>query len=381
MITSSIALSRERTFFLDWLRIIAFGLLVLYHVGMYYVTWDFHVKSPFASRSLEPWMKLTEPWRMSLIFMISGAATAYMLSGGPTFGLARSRTRFLLLPLLCGMLLIVPPQSYFEVVQKFNYSGDYFDFLKLYFGRYKGFCAPPLSNSCLIMPTWNHLWFLPYLWAYTMIIFCVLAVWPNWLKKLANHVDRWANHFFLLIFPIALLFIIRLTLGSKFRVTHALLDDWFSHAMYFSMFCIGACFATSNTAWEKLSALRWVAFLGAIAGWAIFAFVPPAKPLQLLVVSCFHWCAIVAFFGFANAHLNSDGRFRAVFTEAIFPIYILHQTIIIVGSQWLLPLKLSPLIEGLLLVTATFGLSYFGYAALKKIKLFHTWFGIRRTAG
>jgi glucans biosynthesis protein C len=377
MTTSSIALSRDRAFFLDWLRIIAFGLLVLYHVGMYYVTWDFHVKSPLASRTLEPWMKLTEPWRMSLIFMISGAATAFMLNAGPTLALTRRRNRFLLLPLLCGVLLIVPPQSYFEVVQKFNYTGNYFDFLKLYFAGYKGFCTPPQSNSCLILPTWNHLWFLPYLWVYTMIIFGLSALWPNGLKKLSNEVDRWGNGFALLIFPIALLFIFRITVGTQFPVTHALIDDWFSHATYFSMFGIGVVFATSETTWAKFSALRWFALIGAIAGWAILAFSPPTKPLQFLIISMFQWCAIVAAFGFANQHLNRDWRFRAVFTEAVFPIYVLHQTIIIVGSQWLLPLTLSPLIEGLLLTATTYILSCLGYFVIKRIKPLHLWFGIR----
>jgi glucans biosynthesis protein C len=377
MAPSSIALSRDRAFFLDWLRIIAFGLLVLYHVGMYYATWDFHVKSPFASQALEPWMKLTEPWRMSLIFMISGAVTALMLKTGPTLTLTRRRTRFLLLPLLSGVLLIVPPQSYFEVVQKFNYTGNYFEFLKLYFGRYKGFCTPLPSNSCLILPTWNHLWFLPYLWVYTMIIFGLSALWPDCLRKLSDQVDRWGNPFALLIFPVALLFMFRLTLTAKFPVTHALIGDWFSHAMYFSMFGIGAVLASSKTTWAKFSALRWFALIGAITGWAIFAFSPPAKPLQFLIVSMFQWCAIVAAFGFAIAHLNRDGRFRAVFTEAVFPIYILHQTIIIVGSQWLLPLTLSPLMEGLVLIAATYLLSYLGYFAIKRIKPLHSWFGIR----
>ena len=32
-----------RRYDLDWLRIIAFGLLILYHVGMFYVTWGWHV--------------------------------------------------------------------------------------------------------------------------------------------------------------------------------------------------------------------------------------------------------------------------------------------------------------------------------------------------
>ena len=66
-------------YFLDWLRIAAFAVLVLYHLGMYYVRWDFHVKSPFAAEVgpwLEPWMRLTEPWRMSLLFIVSGAVTA-----------------------------------------------------------------------------------------------------------------------------------------------------------------------------------------------------------------------------------------------------------------------------------------------------------------
>ncbi len=118
----------QRLFFLDWLRILAFAALVVYHVGMYYVSWDFHVKSPFAGPGLEPWMKLTEPWRMSLLFMVSGAASAHMLKAGPSLLLVRRRSAYLLLPLLFGIVFIVPPQSYFEVVQKFGFSGDYFAF-------------------------------------------------------------------------------------------------------------------------------------------------------------------------------------------------------------------------------------------------------------
>ena len=62
--------------FLDSLRLLALGLLIAYHVGMYYVSWDWHLKSPSASAALEPWMRLVNPWRMSLLFLISGAVTA-----------------------------------------------------------------------------------------------------------------------------------------------------------------------------------------------------------------------------------------------------------------------------------------------------------------
>ena len=137
--------STNRLFFLDWLRILAFTTLVLYHVGMYYVSWSFHVKSPFAGPGLEPWMKLTEPWRLSLLFMVSGAATSLMLKSGPSRALVRRRSAHLLLPLMCGVVLVVPPQSYYEVVQRFGYSAGYLDFLRLYFSGYRGFCS---SGQC-----------------------------------------------------------------------------------------------------------------------------------------------------------------------------------------------------------------------------------------
>ena len=51
-----------------------------------------------------------------------------------------SRSKRLLLPLLFGMAVIVPPQSYFEVVQQHGYGGSYLDFMRLYFSGYGGFC-------------------------------------------------------------------------------------------------------------------------------------------------------------------------------------------------------------------------------------------------
>ena len=69
-----------RYHFLDWVRILAFFLLILYHVGMYYVTWGWHVKSPYASDALEPYMMLSAPWRLSLLFLVSGVASSCMLT-------------------------------------------------------------------------------------------------------------------------------------------------------------------------------------------------------------------------------------------------------------------------------------------------------------
>src|SRR4029077_15497829 len=46
----------DRRVDLDWVRIGAFGLLILYHVGMFYVPWSWHIKSVHSIAALEPLM-------------------------------------------------------------------------------------------------------------------------------------------------------------------------------------------------------------------------------------------------------------------------------------------------------------------------------------
>ena len=94
---------------LDWIRIAAFGVLIVYHVGMYYVSWDWHVKSPHAGTTIEPLMMLSSPWRLSLLFFVSGTAASFALARGHA-GFAGARSRRLLIPLVFGMLVIVVPQ-------------------------------------------------------------------------------------------------------------------------------------------------------------------------------------------------------------------------------------------------------------------------------
>ena len=165
---------------LDLLRVAAFALLIPYHVGMYYVSWDWHVKSPAASSALEPFMLLSSPWRLGLLFFVAGAACATLYAKrGRWAGFARERSRRLLLPLVFGMAVIVTPQAYFEVLTKAPQllpgDGGYLDFWAAYLqgGR---FCH---GNDCISVPTWNHLWFLPYLWVYALLLAPLLVRLPR----------------------------------------------------------------------------------------------------------------------------------------------------------------------------------------------------------
>lgn len=65
----------ERRVDLDWVRIAAFCLLILYHVGMFYVPWNWHIKSAHPVAALEPLMLALNPWRLALLFLVSGVAT------------------------------------------------------------------------------------------------------------------------------------------------------------------------------------------------------------------------------------------------------------------------------------------------------------------
>jgi glucan biosynthesis protein C len=369
----------SRLYFLDWLRIAAFGVLIVYHVGMYYVSWDFHVKSPAAGPTLEPWMRMSSPWRLSLLFLVSGAATSLMLLRGAGGGFMRGRSTRLLLPLVFGMLVIVPPQPYFEVVQKAGYGGSYLEFLGLYFTGYGGFCR---NGQCLILPTWNHLWFVAYLWVYTLLLWALLRLRPNALDALARVAARALAGPALIALPIAALALVRIALGARFPSTHALVDDWFNHAMYFGMFVTGAVFARAPGIWPRLEQWRWFGLGVAAAAWVAIYFyaglynAKTAPEWLRVVYASMQWCAIVAAIGFAHRHLNRDHRLRRYLTEAVFPVYIVHQTFIIVLTQLLAPLHWSPAYEGPLLVTATFALSFASFEAVRRLRVLRPWFGL-----
>ena len=375
----------QRLVFLDGLRIFAFGLLVVYHVGMYYVGWAWHVKSPLAGSvgsSLEPWMRLSSPWRMSLLFLVSGAATGFMLQrAGASGTLLRSRAGRLLMPLLLGALAIVPPQSYFEVRERFGYAGSYLEFMTLYLsGGSPEFCAAP-GQRCLILPTWNHLWFLPYLLAYTALLWLLLRRAPRALDAAAARLPALLCGGRLLALPIAWLCLARLTLRDAFPVSHALVDDVFAHAQYLPIFVLGAVLARSGALWQRIAGLRWWGLAATLVAWALWIVADGAARWSWVPISVMQWCGIVAAVGFAQRHCTRDSRLLRTLTDAVFPVYILHQTIIILLAVALRPLALPAALEAPGLIGATFALSFIGYLLVRRVPWLRPWFGLSAPQG
>jgi glucan biosynthesis protein C len=70
----------ERQYFIDWLRIFLIFSVYLFHIGMFFNTWDWHVKNPTGYDGLlTKLMLFLHEWRMPLLFLISGAGTYYAL--------------------------------------------------------------------------------------------------------------------------------------------------------------------------------------------------------------------------------------------------------------------------------------------------------------
>ena len=379
----------ERLYFLDWVRIIAFFLLILFHVGMVYVSWGFHVKSPYASDTIEPLMMLSSPWRLALLFLVAGVASSMMLgSSGPGL-FARRRSWRLLLPLLFGMLIIVPPQAYCEVVEKFGYTGSYAQFMDLYLHNYRGFETG--AGKHLILPTWNHLWFVAYLWVYSMLLAGLHALTGRHWQRAGAAAERLLSGWRLIVLPTALLAAGRVLLLSKFPPTNGLVDDWFNHALYVSVFLLGALIARQRGVWAAMDGLRFVALGLAIGVWAllrIYFSLPDAlvseatmawlQPAQRVVYALGQWTAIVAACGFARHHLNFDSAKRRYLTEAVFPVYIVHQTLIVVMEHCMKPVKMSPLSEGAVLVALTLCGSFAVFEGVRRVNLLRPVFGLGR---
>ncbi len=345
-----------RHYGMDWLRVGAFGLLILYHIGMVFVPWNFHVKSVHG----EDWTRLpmmaTNAWRLPLLFVVSGYASRALLRRSEGAGAFLSnRSWRLLVPLIFGMAVIVPPQPWVELVTKSAYRHDY-----LHFWTHDYFRFGKLAG--IMLPTWNHLWFVAYLWVYTLGLALLVSLVRT--DVLQRGFDRLFGGWGVIVIPTLWALAVHAWWFPMVGETHMLIDDAMAHFMYVPDFLFGFALARSEVALAALRRYWAVAAAMALIGFGTVLSIeyrwPPAVPTPRWVLRPYgaahaiqQWGTIAALIGIADRWLNRDAPWRATLTEAVFPFYIIHQTIIVVVMFWLLPLDLSGAAEFAILVIAT----------------------------
>ena len=378
-----------RHYGMDWLRIGAFALLIFYHIGMVFVPWDFHVKTADPNPWVELPLLLTNPWRLTLLFVVSGYASRalYAKSAGVR-GFLANRNMRLLVPLAFGVTAIVPPQTWVELTTQHGYSRSFAWFWSHDYFSFREIRGVPV-------PDWNHLWFVGYLWVYTLGL-AVLMLVPG-TNRLQGAFDRLFRSRRALLLPLAFLFVTQYLLFQRIADTQDLIDDPLAHLQYFPAFLFGFGLAGSPAVMRglarhwKLSATIAVASYATLTllTWAALASVHLAigdarlswgalTQLSRAARVVDVWAAIAALIGLAERYLNRDSAWRTTLAEAVFPFYIIHQTIIVLVEYWLLPLHLDPFVEFAILVPATVAGCWAFYLVGRRIDWLRPLIGLKR---
>lgn len=362
----------ERRHDVDAVRIGAFALLILYHVGMVYVAdWGFHIKSPSTMEWLQWPMVAVKRWRMPLIFLVSGLALGLSALALRPGRMALRRTGLLLVPLVFGMLAIVPIQAWVEARANGAFEAGFGAFMLRYL-QLRPWAGGGFAGAEFGV-TWNHLWYLAYLWTYTLALASGLTArrairHPNTGQTPAP-VGR-AGIAWLVTLPVLWWFIVLYALEPRFGDTKSLLDDWAQHAKYFPVFVFGFWLARRRAWWTAVRVYRRVPLGLALTGLAIYMTLriagralPPEElaalpDLDWRAISdgahaLYAWNALLAILGYAATWLNRPRRWMPYANRAVYPWYILHQSLIVPLAALLIPLSLPGAIEAMLVLTGT----------------------------
>lgn len=367
-----------RHYGLDWLRVAAFAILIVYHVGMVFVPWGFHAKSAHGADWVVLPMLAVNAWRLSLLFVVSGYASRALLTRARgAGGFLRQRSARLLVPLAFGVAVVVPPQSWVELVTQHGYRSDlatfwFHDYFR--FGKLGGIGLPAL----------NHLWFVAYLWLYTLILTAGVALIRTQVPQ--RTFDRLFSGPLLVLIPTAWLVCIHAWWFPMGYETHDPLHDLMAHMSYLPAFLFGFALAGSAPVLAACVRWRWVALAMAIGGYGFILAVELGAgtdaprwlyPAYGTAHAVQQWGATLALVGMAEKHWNRDAPLRPILTEAVFPFYLVHQTIIVLVAYWLMPVALPGGAEFVVLVAATIAGCWLFYLAGRRVALLRPLIGLR----
>jgi peptidoglycan/LPS O-acetylase OafA/YrhL len=368
---------------IDALRALAFALLILYHWAMLYVggeDWGWHLKSTHTTELIQWPMLLVNRWRMDLIFLVSGLSVHFLLRDTGLGRFVALRSWRLLLPLVFGMLVVVPIQPYAEGVANGAVEPGFLAFLARY---YAGSTWPEDAFAGWEHGfTWNHLWYLAYLWTYSLVFAALLPL----LRRVRNPLAS-LRGVALLTLPAIPLAVFTVLLQPHFEETGDLVHDWYRHAIYFTCFLYGWWLGTHEGVWQELARLRRRALSMALGLFAIYATLALLLPddtgdaMQALIWvlrNFYIWWMLCAILGFARAHLDRPFAWLPWANEAVYPWYVLHQTMIVACAMVLLPMQLGPVAEPVLVLLGTIAGCALLHAVIRRTPLLRPLFGLKR---
>jgi hypothetical protein len=346
--------------YIDWLRNISILYLFPYHtVRIFDATNSFYIKGVINTLSTN--LVYISFWFMPLMFLLAGFSSFYALrkrSGGKYI---KERFLRLFIPFIFGIIMIVPPQAYYAKAFHFNIQGNYFIFMKNYFTDFSNWSEYGGSIS----PA--HLWFIMFLFIISLVM---LPLMKFVIRR--RFLMQWMeNPMFLSMVFIGLAILSLLPDVSGKNIF-----------LYCGYFMAGFFLATNEVITEKIEKYRNVfgviVFLG-IAG-IIMENYFIGKQSSVIFRFChyfIYWITLLAILGYGKKHLNKNSTVLTYFNKASFPIYILHQTILVIVGYYVLKIINHGIIPYILILSITFVLTIITYEIISKIKTLKMLFGIK----
>jgi glucans biosynthesis protein C len=370
---------------LDWLRVAAVLLVFLAHVAQIFSPSEaWHIESPDRSRTLGLFTVLLGPWLMPLFMLVAGASSWYALQHRGLVAFFRARVLRLLVPLVAGTFLVIPPQMYYRSLAQGTFDGSYLAFYPRFFdGLY------PEGNF-----SYGHLWFLVYLFLLMTAALPILHVLRGprgrrWIRGLARRCEGGIGILWLAAPIAASQIILRVPFT---QTTGAVVNDWATLAWFLLVFLYGFALmaderllAAIDHQWRRAlaPALATMAFL-VVWAWPgdMYARIPGDVSLWYVIwwvnftVAC--WASLVAILGGARRYLARPSPALPHLTEAAYPFYILHQPVIVAVAFHIVAWPLSVPQRFAAIAIASLMLTALLLQAIRAIPLLRTLFGLAR---
>ena len=316
----------SRQVYLDWLRILAILGVLFFHSAMPFAAEEWwHIKNKETSNVLLEFNFWLSRFRMPLLFFISGAVSYYMMQKRSALSFIGLRFRRLFIPLFFAMLIVVPPQVYMERVSQ-GFSGSFIDFYPSIFN----FEPYPKGNT-----SWHHLWFIAYLFVYDLVA-APLFVWMMSARSFVQKLGWLAKgkRIYLLIIPSIIVYA---WLVPQFPQTNDLIHDY-AYLPYWFLFLLMGFVCISNTSlMDSLERNRRTSLLIALVLLVTMNYLRwnDAEPqelnyLYLSMYPALAWFWVMAITGYGKKYLNRKTSFSEYATQAVYPFYIVHQTVIVI---------------------------------------------------
>ena len=376
---------KSRRYDLDWLRVIAMLFVFLFHCTRFYDNEGWHVVAPAAQQNdILPIIRgfLLWFWLMEIFFLVSGYVSYYALKRRNAGQYLVERAKRLLIPIYTiGMILLIPPQYYFELKTHGLITDSFWQWLPTYYSSLPGtiFSIPRLQSPLGLVPyTFSgHLWFLQILFLVSLIFLPLMLYFKSESgQQLIDKLARWSNRpggIFLFVIPLVIIRVGLMWIRSGIDWT------WAKFLWYACFFVFGFILAADERFTEVIQKncwiglVLWIVIYVGVGGTMFFVldyYPTEGQGFSLLFMiwqisySFISWGSVIFILYLVGKFLNFNRPLLQYYNEAVLPFYLLHQTIILTAGWFLLPLFTSGLVSYLVITLISFSLIVLLYELL-----------------